>query len=270
MKKTNFLLRLCMCLTLMLSSTSIYAQLGFGKAELFNDGWLFEKSDHKHAHHMQLNDNKWRKLTLPHDWSVEQLRSPSYASCMGFFPGGIAWYRKHFRVTDDAQQYHIYFEGVYNRSEVYLNGQLLGRRPSGYVSFAYDLTPYLNKDGDNLLAVRVDHSLDADSRWYTGSGIYRDVYLVKSGDTHFAQWGVGYKATAFKGSTTDLEIDFQVEGKDLSNLYVENILRDAQGKVVASSKSKVKGDQKQLTNLKVRQTKRWTLDNHIYMNWRLS
>lgn len=134
------------------------------------------------------DDSGWRRLTLPHDWSVEAPLSPSLASCTGYLPGGIAWYRKHFAVTDSAARHYIYFEGVYNRSEVYLNGHLLGCRPNGYVSFLYDMTPYL-QPGDNVLAVRVDHSRYADSRWYTGSGIYRDVWIVSAPEIHFAQWG---------------------------------------------------------------------------------
>ena len=105
------------------------------------DDWLFRLGDDTTARMPAFDDSGWRRLTLPHDWSVEAPLSPSLASCTGYLPGGIAWYRKHFAVTDSAARHYIYFEGVYNRSEVYLNGHLLGCRPNGYVSFLYDMTP---------------------------------------------------------------------------------------------------------------------------------
>ena len=150
------------------------AQVSFGRAERFNDDWLFRLGDDSTALAPVFDDSRWRRLQLPHDWSIEAQLSPSLASCTGYLPGGIAWYRKHFSIDDRADRHYIYLEGIYNRSEVYLNGHLLGRRPNGYISFLYDMTPYL-KEGDNVLAVRVDHSRYADSRWYTGSGIYREV-----------------------------------------------------------------------------------------------
>ena len=129
---------------------------------------------------------------MPHDWSIEGVLNPSLAACTGYLPGGVAWYRKPIFVPDDkkGEKAYIYFEGVSNRSEVYLNGHLLGKRPSGYVSFLYDMTPYVEYGKDNLLTVRVDHSQYADSRWYNGSGIYRNVWLVYAGPVHIAQWGV--------------------------------------------------------------------------------
>ena len=102
--------------------------------------------------------------------------SPTLASCTGFLPGGIGWYRKTIDIPADKQgeKVYLYFEGVYNRSEVFLNGESLGKRPNGYISFMYDATPHIKYGEENVIAVRVDHSQSADSRWYTGSGIYRD------------------------------------------------------------------------------------------------
>ena len=162
-----------------LGVTAMQAQTSFGKATLFNDGWLFSLSDAPEMSAVEYVDSGWRALTLPHDWSIEHLAAPTLNSCTGYFPGGIGWYRKHFAIPENAApKQFLYFEGVYNRSKVYVNGHLVGERPNGYVSFAYDITPYLDPVGeDNVIAVRVDHSREADSRWYTGSGIYRDVYL---------------------------------------------------------------------------------------------
>ena len=129
------------------------AQVSFGKPESFNDGWLYVLADDPAMKTAGYDDGGWRKLDLPHDWSVEHQLSPDLASCTGYLPGGISWYRKHFSAGDLSERHYVYFEGIYNRSEVYLNGNLLGVRPNGYVSFMYDLTPYLT-EGENVIAVR--------------------------------------------------------------------------------------------------------------------
>ena len=115
----TILLSLACCL-------SAPAQTSFGNAVKFDDGWLFSLTDSTAYKDNSFDDSKWRKLDLPHDCSVEGLLSPTLASCTGYLPGGIGWYRKHFTVSDDSPRHYIYFEGVYNRSEVYLNGQLYG------------------------------------------------------------------------------------------------------------------------------------------------
>ncbi|MDR0507256.1 MAG: glycoside hydrolase family 2, partial [Dysgonamonadaceae bacterium] len=166
--------------------TIIQAQLSFGKPELINSQWQFYLGDNP------TEKAQWQTVDLPHDWSVRETLSPSLASCQGFLPGGIGWYRKSFFIPQDRQneKLYLYFEGVYNRSEVFINGQSVGSRPNGYISFAYDITPYVRFGKENEISVRVDHSQSADSRWYTGSGIYRNVWLVCSNPVHIAQWGV--------------------------------------------------------------------------------
>ena len=136
-------------------------------------------------------DSAWRRLDLHHDWSIEQPFDQSLASGTGFLPGGIAWYRKHFALPLPLRDKNITvrFDGVYKNAAVYINGYKLGERPYGYSSFEYDLTPNLTKFGDNVLAVRVDHHDYADSRWYPGSGIYRNVYLTATDDTHVGRYG---------------------------------------------------------------------------------
>ena len=183
-------IRISLSAAALIAAASAFGQVSFGQAEKFNKGWRFSLSADSTASAESFDDSQWRVLDLPHDWSVEAVPSPSLASATGYLPGGIGWYRRHFEVTDSFPKHYIYFEGAYNRSEVYLNGHLLGKRPNGYISFMYDMTPYLKK-GENVLAVKLDHSRYADSRWYTGSGIYRDVYLIAAPDTHIAQWGVG-------------------------------------------------------------------------------
>ena len=131
--KNHFLLTLLFVLIAQVAS----AQVSFGEPQRFNDDWLFLLSDDPAMARPAYDDTSFRRLNLPHDWSIEGQLSPDLASCTGYLPGGVAWYRKHFVIYDDAPLHYIYFEGVYNRSEVYLNGHLLGKRPNGYASFLY-------------------------------------------------------------------------------------------------------------------------------------
>lgn len=265
MKKTIPILSLLSSL-LFLAPLSLTAQVSFGNAAKFNDGWLFKLEDDSAMTRPAYDDTDWRRLSLPHDWSIEAQLSPSLASCTGYLPGGTGWYRKHFRITDDAERHYIYFEGVYNRSEVYLNGHLLGKRPNGYISFLYDMTPYLNKAGDNVLAVRVDHSRHADSRWYTGSGIYRDVWLVSSPNTHLAKWGVGWRVESMTGSKAVLSVDAEIE-KHLpatENIEISMALYDADGKRVSQRRARIADLKQGITSrrltLHVNNPRRWALD----------
>lgn len=239
----------------------------FGEAQSFDDGWLFSLSDPADAAEPEFDDSQWRRLDLPHDWSIEGRLSPALASCTGYLPAGVAWYRKSFihsrRLTNDSgEKCYIYFEGIYNRSEVYLNGHLLGKRPNGYVSFLYDLTPYL-QEGENVLAVRVDHSRHADSRWYTGSGIYRDVWLVRAPETHLAQWGTTYRLTGIDTRTTKIEVESAIERPDGETrpLQLNITVFDRENRPVARKKSRVGASQtKIVAPLTIPAPHRWELD----------
>lgn len=160
---------------------------------LFDQGWTFALGDHPEAATPDFDDKAWRKLDLPHDWSIEgtvDAKAPS-GNDGGYFPTGIGWYRKSFTIdkADRDKLIGLYFEGVYMNSEVYVNGQLVGKYPYGYSSFHYDITPYINKAGRNTVAVRVDNSAQKNCRWYTGSGIYRHVWLTAKSPVHFKHWG---------------------------------------------------------------------------------
>ena len=255
-------------LLLCLVSVCASAQVSFGNAVKFNEDWRFVLADDSMAQRIDYDDSRWQSLMLPHDWSIEAAPSQALASCTGYLPGGIGWYRKHFTVTDEAARHYIYFEGIYNRSDVYVNGHHLGYRPNGYVSFMYDLTPYLN-GGDNVIAVRVDHSRYADSRWYTGSGIYRDVYLVSAPEVHLSQWGVAYRASKLTDRSATIEVDVAVDNHTTEAKKVQTrvTMLDAEGKQVASvSRNAVVGasanDNKlSVVNFQLRNPRRWTLDN---------
>ncbi len=239
------------------------AQLSFGKPEIFNEGWLFQLGDEADMSLPDYDDGKWRHLDVPHDWSIEGRLSPSLNSCTGYLPGGIAWYRKHFTVSDGLPLHYIYFEGVYNRSEVYLNGHLLGKRPNGYVSFYYDMTPYL-REGENVVAVRVDHSREADSRWYTGSGIYRDVYIIGADKRHFEPWGLGWHAESINDDKATVAVELTARdetGNPGNKLKGEVWIYDAAGKAVARKSRLIKAGEKSVLNLVIPRPSRWSPDS---------
>ena len=158
----------------------------------FDNGWRFHLGDVQEGQSPTLADGGWRAVDLPHDWSIEGPHDAKNASGTGFLPGGVGWYRKTFTLPASARgrKVSVRFDGVYRDSEVWINGRSLGRRPYGYSSFEYDLTPHLRfGDPPNVLAVRVDRTVVADSRWYPGSGIYRHVWLNVTGPLHIAPWG---------------------------------------------------------------------------------
>jgi beta-galactosidase/beta-glucuronidase len=194
----------------------------------FNSRWSFYKGDISGGQRPDLDISKWRNLDLPHDWSVEGPFSKNYASGTGFLPGGIGWYRKSFHVDADENGRRVYisFGGVYNNSEVWINGKYLGKRPNGYVSFQYDMTPYINFGGENLIAVKADHSRFGDSRWYTGSGIYRDVDLIFTPQVHINQWGVFAKPgdVSEQKASLGLEVNIVNELRTSSEVTVSNFL----------------------------------------------
>ena len=254
---------------LTLHNSAIYAQLSFGSSEKINNGWKFILSDEKEASNKDFNDRRWSNVNIPHDWSVRGQLSPTLAGCTGYLPGGIGWYRKSIDVPAEkkGEKVYVYFEGVYNRSEVFINGKSLGFRPNGYVSFMYDATPYVEFGGTNVISVRVDHSLSADSRWYTGSGIYRNVWLVYSNPVHIAPWGVyAYtKKADTKQGVLAVEIEVKNNEGAVSNVTVINELFDPSGKQVAKSSGKLKvsagGTEKLITELTVKNPVLWSIDN---------
>jgi beta-galactosidase len=178
------------------SANRLAGQTSDGPARIrdsFDFGWKFYKGDAPGAQQPGFADAAWRSLDLPHDWSVEGpfVQTEPSGGAGGYAPTGTGWYRKRFRLPAPYQdrKVSIEFDGVYQNSEVWIDGQYLGKRPFGYISFAYDLTPHLNAAGENVVAVKVDNSPQPSSRWYTGSGIYRHTWLVAVNPVHVSQWG---------------------------------------------------------------------------------
>ncbi|MFI3259929.1 MAG: glycoside hydrolase family 2 TIM barrel-domain containing protein [Rikenellaceae bacterium] len=251
------------------AATLAVSAQGFGEIETITEDWRFNLGDIKYGGVEFYDHSKWQEVDLPHDWTVLQTASPNYASCTGYLPGGIAWYRKDLSIdaSREGQNVYVYFEGVYNNSEVFINGKWVGKRPNGYISFMYDLTPYINFGGRNVIAVRVDHSDDADSRWYTGSGIYRDVHLVYANPTHIDLWGVSYSADIKQLNKAAVTVNCAVNNTVAKSASVSAkfTLTDATGKVVAART--VKGsvdakDKKELSALiNVTNPNLWSVDN---------
>jgi beta-galactosidase len=250
------------------SCLSAFGQISFGDSEKINDNWKFMLQDTPDAQNITYNDSKWQSVNVPHDWSVKGRLSPTLASCTGYLPGGIGWYRKTLNIPQSrkGKKVYLYFEGVYNRSEVFINGHSLGKRPNGYISFAYDATPFVKYGEDNTIAVRVDHSKSADSRWYTGSGIYRNVWLVYANPVHIAQWGV-YTYPEVTDGTGILNVEVALENGSATktNLTVVNELLDNNGKIVAKSTQKVlvesNAANKVATKINVKNPKLWDLEH---------
>ena len=262
--KPHFLLLLA---GFLLINGTLAAQVSFGKPEIINYGWQFYLGDAPQAQAVDFDATKWRTVDLPHDWSVEGTLSPGLASCTGYLPGGIGWYRKTIIIPqgNSGDRVYLYFEGVYNRSEVFVNGHSVGKRPNGYVSFMYDVTPYVEAGQPAVVAVRVDHSRSADSRWYTGSGVYRNVWMITAGPVHIAQWGVFCHTKSIQKGKAVLSVDTEIENQSdtKTTLTVIQRLIETNGKEVAKvSKNRIlpaKSSDKVTVDLTVNNPSLWSV-----------
>ncbi len=205
MSKKYFLLAFIILLLQNLFAQSLRSTINF------NGDWKFYLGNDSAAINPSYNDANWRKLDLPHDWSIESnfIKDAPSTNQGGSLPGGIGWYRKTFSLPSSAKQKNISieFDGVYKNSEVWINGHYMGKRPYGYINFSYDLTPYLFFGKQNVIAVKVDNSLQPDSRWYSGSGIYRDVKLQIRPENHFIDSSVFVSAAPLSKDSTSLKIN---------------------------------------------------------------
>ena len=225
MKPRRLAFLVCLLSTLMGLQAEARERLNFDK------DWRFLLGDSAQMAKAEYNDSWWRRLDLPHDWAIEgdfYVGNPSGASG-GALPGGIGWYRKHFTINCEStanNRYFIEFDGVYMNSTVYVNGQKVGNRPYGYSSFEYDITPYV-KEGENVVAVRVDNSDQPNSRWYSGCGIYRHVWLTETHPVHVKHWGV---------YVHDGKVEVDYENPTKQKVTVKNTWLDAAGKPASIKK----------------------------------
>lgn len=258
--KRHFLAAAIICCTVLTSAQTRVTQN-------FNHNWSFtldSVNDYSNASTF----SNWRTLNLPHDWSLEfafDKTSPT-GTGGGALRGGMGWYSKVFELpeADKGKQFSIMFEGVYCRSTVWLNGKLIGHRPNGYISFTYDLTPHLLFGKKNILVVKVNNNQQPNSRWYSGSGIYRNVWLVKTNATHIETWGT-YVATPHV-STTKATIKLQTTISDLpaaGNTTLFTKIVDEKNNVVATGI--IKADLVTEKEFIVNDPVLWSLENpHLY------
>ncbi|WP_291529885.1 sugar-binding domain-containing protein [Bacteroides sp. UBA939] len=258
-------------LTLLITSCSPPKEFsGDSRRQDFNAGWTFRLGDEPAAANPAYDDTAWRTLTLPHDWAIEGEFSKDNPSGTGggALPGGIGWYRKTFTVgkEDKGKRLRIDFDGVYMNSEVFINGHSLGVRPYGYVSFGYDLTPYIKWGEKNLLAVRVDNSKQPNSRWYSGCGIYRNVWLTKLNPVHVAQWGTYVVADDIFKNSARLTIHTAIANEQDTDTQAEviSILLNMKGKEVGRASagllSKAGNQEETVQNITVENPELWGIE----------
>nr|WP_315196171.1 glycoside hydrolase family 2 TIM barrel-domain containing protein [uncultured Flavobacterium sp.] len=227
---------------LVFTTTAVFSQ---GRKTIsFDASWQFSIGEIADAEKPAFNDKTWRTLNVPHDWSIEgpyDRENPS-ARGGGYLPTGIGWYRKSFELdtVDTAKTFTVEFDGVMANSDVWINGKHLGKRPYGYISFTYDLTPYLNfgKGKTNVIAVRADNTIQPASRYYTGAGIYRHVRLVAVNATHFKHWGTQITTPNPTAQKAVVNIKTEIENNGTAGTYKLQIdIIDSKGKIVKSIES---------------------------------
>ncbi|GAA4801667.1 beta-galactosidase GalB [Olivibacter ginsenosidimutans] len=204
--------------------------------------WRFHLGDVSEASLADFDDSDWRKVDVPHDWSIEQPFSKDNPGGNGFLPGGIGWYRKTLEWDKrwKGKEVLLNFDGVFMNSEVWINGNRLGKRPFGYISFGYDIASYL-KPGKNKIAVRVDNSQIPSARWYSGSGIFRHVDLIITHPVHVARHGTFVRTPTVRSTEAMVAADLHLVnrlGKVTAAKVISNI-RDKNGKVVARQENAI-------------------------------
>jgi len=244
-------------------SNSSSAQSIYRKS--FNDNWNF-----------QLNDGAVRKLNLPHDWSIElpfDSTSPT-GTGGGALRGGFGLYEKTFSVSEQDRNKKIYidFDGVYMNSEVLINGQSVGTRPNGYISFRYDLTPYLKYGkSKNKIVVRVDNGQQPNSRWYSGSGIYRNVWLTSVESVHIDHWGTYVTTPMVTKQSATIQLQTKIANGDRKSknvVLITTVWNSANQKILEFKKQKTVNEQSSglLENrFEIKNPQLWSVDNpHLY------
>ncbi|MHB1922219.1 MAG: beta-galactosidase GalB [Chitinophagaceae bacterium] len=223
-----------------LSFITLQAKSGDGSKMNFDASWKFHLGDLQNAQDPAFNDGNWRILNLPHDWSISGTFNKNNPATVGggALPGGIGWYRKSFLVpsTNQNRLMFIDFDGVYMNSVVWINGHYLGKRPYGYSSFRYELTPYLHYGKQpNLVAVRVDNSHQPNSRWYSGSGIYRNVWLVTTPPTFVDHWGtfITTPDVSPASARVDIQTSLTNQSTEKGPYQLITLIYDQQGKLVS-------------------------------------
>lgn len=255
----------------LLFSVSVFAQKQARIVEDFNINWNFKLGDYPEAVNANFNASDWRMLQLPHDWSIEGAfdKDAKTKQAQGFLPAGKGWYRKVFTIPAKWKDktVSIEFDGVFKNSEVFINGKSLGIRPNGYISFGYDLTQYLNFGKSNIIAVKVDNDSQPNSRWYTGSGIYRNVRLVASEKLHVGKWGTFVTTPEVSAEKSKVQFEVTIDNDNASTkefklvTSIVNVDNKEVANFTSTEKIGAKTTEKKIHNLEVKQPKLWNTEN---------
>jgi beta-galactosidase len=235
--------------------------------EKFNSGWRFIKQDVKNAQAFDFDDSKFRELNVPHDWAIEGPFTKEVSFRGGYLPyPGVGWYRKAFTIPSDAECVRIEFDGVMRDARVWLNGEYIGGWPYGYSSFSFDLTEHVRRGQKNVLAVRVENENES-SRWYPGSGIYRNVWLTFTGPVHVEHWGTFITTNRVLDTVAFINVRTQIQNQSeqAEDVVLETIIYDAQGNNVAKNTARNRVDKKAglefKQDLEVLNPIRWDIKN---------
>ncbi|MFH6998804.1 sugar-binding domain-containing protein [Flavobacterium sp. FlaQc-57] len=239
--------------------------------EDFNKNWNFKLGDYATAIQSNFDAKDWRTLQLPHDWSIEGAfdKDSKTKQAQGFLPAGKGWYRKVFTVPANWKNktVSVEFDGIFKNSEVFINGKSLGIRPNGYISFGYDLSQYLNFGKENIIAVKVDNDAQPNSRWYTGSGIYRNVRLVASEKLHVGKWGTYVTTPEVSEAKSKIHLEVTIDNDNVTTKEFKLVtsIVDAKNIEVAnfSSTEKIgaKTTGKKVHDLVLNQPKLWSTES---------
>lgn len=232
----------------------------------FDFDWKFFRGDAPGAERPGFPAAAWRDVHLPHDWSIEGPFSKDAASggSGGYSPCGVGWYRKEFELPAAGRDRTVWieFDGIYHNSDVWINGAHLGRRPYGYVSFHYDLTPHLAFGARNVLAVRVDNSDQPNCRWYSGSGIYRHVWLTRTAAVHVAHWGTSVTTPNISAEAAEVRLRTLVRSRQApARFRLETTIHDPYGRQVAAAPAAGTADTDVAQVFTVPRPRLWSLED---------
>ncbi len=230
--------------SLLLCATVLSVSAGSESVVSFNEGWKFHNDNALEAETTKFKDDKWRELDLPHDWAIEGPFDIKYNARSGGLPyHGTSWYRKTFKMSaeDAGKTINIIFDGAMSDARVWVNGEYVGRRPYGYVGFAFDISSLLKYDGsNNVIAVKLQPK-DFSSRWYPGAGLYRNVWMSVNNPVHVPLWGtyITTPTVSDKLAVVNVESDVVNKGAAAVKAQVEYTITDAAGKKIGSKKKVV-------------------------------
>ena len=233
--------------------------------------WLFLQGDPEGAERPDAKTQGWRTVSVPHDWAIAGPVAPDAKAGgeNGFFPTGVAWYRRDLNVVPAPnRRYFVEFDGIMERSGVWVNGHHVGYRPMGYVSLRYDITRHLRRDGPNVIAVRADTAAAPSSRWYNGSGIYRHARLIETGDVHVPQGGAVVRTSSITADAAMLSVSTEIHnaGAAARGVVADVIITGPDGREAGRARSpltQVNADRTQVVTRQIRiaSPRRWNLDD---------